>query len=150
MISAFIFYKIQSVTSTVCHQTNKQCLPNDFVVQHTRLLKWHLIRSIEQPFYMRLIGFFESTFSSLSFCLANGFTATAMHIHFTGSLKIVRKWAKGGAGLVCRLTLNNKHRSLCSGGEREQLWLRNTCGDLLKAQLSPSLKIFQWMWSKIN
>lgn len=57
----------------------------------------------------------------------------AMHIHFTGSLKIVRKWAKGGAGLVCRLRLNNKHKSLCAGGERckettsltfaEDLWL---------------------------
>lgn len=135
LISVFISHKIQSIPLLACHQTNKQyCLPNGFVVQHTRLLKWHLIRGIEQPFYMRLIGFFESTFSSLSFCLANGFTAKAMHIHFTGSLKIVRKWAKGRAGLVCRLTLNNKHMSLCSGGQRERLCLQNTFGDPLKTQ----------------
>lgn len=52
--------------------------------------------------------FFSTTFSSLSFCLVNGFTAKPMHIHFTGSLEIVGKWAKGGAGLVCWVAGNNK------------------------------------------
>jgi len=70
-----------------CQQANEQqCLPNGFVVQHTGLLKWHLITATEAPFYKRLIAFFESTFSSLSFCVAYGLavTVTALHIQITG------------------------------------------------------------------
>lgn len=61
--------------NVVIKQMNNSVYQNGFVVQHTHLLKWHLISRIEQLFYIRLIGFFESTFSSLSFCLANGFIA---------------------------------------------------------------------------
>lgn len=71
-----------------------------------------------------------------------------MHIHFTGSSKIVRKWAKGGAGLVCRLTLNNKHRMLCSGGKRERLYLQDRRRSVWipgKTRPSPSLKTLHLM-----
>lgn len=83
--------KTSSILSA-CHQTNEQwCLPNSFVIQHTQLLKWHLIRGIEQAFYLRLIVFFKSTFSSLPFSHVNGSPAIFTDAYsFTVCLQVVR------------------------------------------------------------